>query len=414
MTNHYSADGSAFTLLAKPADPAWRPPQRGALGALVAHWSLPHRGPALVSVPTGSGKSAIAAAAPYLVGANRVLVVVPSRDLREQISEAFSKESVLRAINARSGAAEPVVQQLTSRVENWEDLLRADVIVAIPNSISPAYYEENPPPPDLFDLLVVDEAHHAPAPTWQAILDHFVSARALLLTATPQRRDGRRVPGEMVYHYPLRQALDEGLYKPVRPLVIDLDDDVTQASRDLLIVGQVVELALQPEHQSSTVLIRASTIARAQQLAGLYRGAGLQTEAMSSRLSAGNRAKIVERLRAGELRAVAVVDMLGEGFDLPSLRIAAYHDKHKSLNATIQLIGRLVRADDRYPQEVGPCDRARHRRVPTTSRCSQVTLGGGRRLGGRPAGGHRRSGCRQHREPRIRGSVFPGATPTRG
>lgn len=351
MVNHYTADDSAFTLLQQPADPAWRVPQRGALGALVGHWSLPHRGPALVSVPTGSGKTAIATAAPYLVGAQRVLVVVPSRDLREQITEAFSTESVLRAINARKGAAQPVVRQLTGRVGDWDLLLQADVVVAIPNSISPAYYEDDPPPPDLFDLLVVDEAHHAPAPTWQAIVDHFASARALLLTATPQRRDGRRVPGEMVYHYPLRQALDDGFYKPVRPIIIDLDDDVTQELRDRLIAAQVVELALQPEHLSSTVLIRASTIARAQQLADLYRGAGLQTEAMSSRLSAASRAKIVERLRAGELRAVAVVDMLGEGFDLPSLRIAAYHDKHKSLNATIQLIGRLVRSDDRYPQD---------------------------------------------------------------
>jgi len=42
--------------------------------------------------------------------------------------------------------------------------------------------------------------------------------------------------------------------------------------------------------------------------------------------------------------------MLIEGFDLPSLRVIAYHDKHKSLPTTAQLLGRLARVDDRYPQ----------------------------------------------------------------
>ena len=38
--------------------------------------------------------------------------------------------------------------------------------------------------------------------------------------------------------------------------------------------------------------------------------------------------------------------MLGEGFDLPSLRIVAYHDKHKSLPATVQLIGNIIADPD--------------------------------------------------------------------
>jgi hypothetical protein len=42
--------------------------------------------------------------------------------------------------------------------------------------------------------------------------------------------------------------------------------------------------------------------------------------------------------------------MLGEGFDLPAIRLVAYHDKHRSMPATIQLIGRLARVDPRYPQ----------------------------------------------------------------
>jgi len=303
-----------------------------------------------VSVPTGSGKTAIAAAAPYIAQAGRVLVVVPSKDLRQQIAETFESQLILREIGVLSGDGTPSVMQVTGRVDSWAELHRADVVVAIPNSISPAYYPTNPAPQDLFDLLIVDEAHHAPAPTWQAILDHFTPSLGLLLTATPQRRDGRRVPGDMVYHYPLRQALDDGIYKPVHPVVLDVPAGATKADVDELIVGEVAQLATSPEHATSTVLIRAASIARAQVLAEMYCGAGVPTEVMSSRTPLAVRADMVERLRAGELHAVAVVDMLGEGIDLPSLRIAAYHDKHKSLNATVQLIGRLVRVDARFPQ----------------------------------------------------------------
>lgn len=180
VAGHYCSDGARFSLFNRPAEPQWRTPQRGALGALLAHWSQPHKTAALVSVPTGSGKTAIAAAAPYIVRPGRVLVVVPSKDLRKQIAEAFESEHILRDIGVLSGDRKPSVLQVTGRVDSWAELQGADVVVAIPNSISPAYYPTNPPPQDLFDLLIVDEAHHAPAPTWQAILDHFTDRKSVV------------------------------------------------------------------------------------------------------------------------------------------------------------------------------------------------------------------------------------------
>jgi hypothetical protein len=305
----------------------------------------------VIAVPTGAGKTAIALAAPYLLQARRVLVVVPSRDLRQQISEEFRSERVLLDVGALTSTKHPTVMELTGRVAGWKDVVAADVVVALPNSISPTHYPDDPPPPDLFDLIVIDEAHHTPAPTWNAILDHFRAARSVLLTATPQRRDGKRVPGQIIYHFPLRQALDEGFYKPVRPEVLDSPEGSTKEQLDDLIVNRVVEIAAQPEHATSAVIVRVATVQRAEALARQYAEQGLQIEVLHSRMKPAERTEVVRRLKASELRAVAVVDMLGEGFDLPRLRIAAYHDKHKSSNSTIQLLGRLVRADESYPQE---------------------------------------------------------------
>jgi len=223
--------------------------------------------------------------------------------------------------------------------------------VALPNSISPEHYETAAQPPaDLFDLLIVDEAHHTPAPTWNAILGHFRAAKAVLLTATPRRRDRKRVPGKLVYYYPLSRALSEHLFQPTRPIILPVEANQSRADLDEAIAVAVSTLLASDEHRTSQFVIRASTIERATALAARYRELGHAVAVVHSRMSSSTQGEAIEALRAGKLRGVAVVGMLIEGFDLPSLRVAAYHDKHKSLEATAQLIGRLARVDPAYPQ----------------------------------------------------------------
>jgi hypothetical protein len=98
------------------------------------------------------------------------------------------------------------------------------------------------------------------------------------------------------------------------------------------------------------LLVRAGTRSRVAELVALYGEAGLEVVALTSGLGDARRLEILKGLKDGTIRAVAVVGMLGEGFDLPRLRLAAYHDKHKSVASTIQLIGRLVRSHSDFPQ----------------------------------------------------------------
>ncbi|WBQ04413.1 DEAD/DEAH box helicase [Kribbella sp. CA-293567] len=347
----YYGDEQSFQLLTASSRLRWRDAQRGALGVLLGHWSLPRQPPALISLPTGSGKTAVALAAPHLLQSTRVLVVVPSRDLRRQTVDAFQSQEVLRRIGALSGASNPTVLELSGTSDDWSRLYGADVVVALPNAISPAYYTDGIlPPKSLFDLVIVDEAHHSPAPTWRAILDHFGDSAALLLTATPRRRDRQQLPGTELYHYPISLALDNGSYKPVEPKILNLPDNPTQDSVDHLIASEAIRLAGQPEHATSSIMVRARTRQRATALAELYSSMGIEVETLHSEMAESKRENLVSRVRSGECRAVAVVNMLGEGFDLPRLRIAAYHDKHRSLAATTQFLGRLARVDKAYPQ----------------------------------------------------------------
>jgi len=352
MAGFYAPGSHPFQLFTSPLNPSWRPPQVAALGAVLAQWSLAGGEPPLASIPTGVGKTAIALAAPFLAAANRTLVVVPTQELRRQTVERFRSQDVLRAIgalNVEGDFAGPVVVEAKGRNADWAALAAADVVVGIPASLSPVHFPDEPPPRDLFDLVIVDEAHHAPAATWLAILDHF-SARSLLLTATPHRRDRRRLPGKLVYYYPLRQALDEDLYQPVEPHLLDVPDGADRPAIDNLIVNEVVGLLATAEHATSQLLVRAGSKQRAEDLAVLYAAAGHAIPVLHSGLGQARQRQLIQGLRDGDHRGIVMVGMLVEGFDLPSLRIAAYHDKHKSLEPTAQLIGRLARVSVDFPQ----------------------------------------------------------------
>ncbi|MGR6092278.1 DEAD/DEAH box helicase [Brevibacterium sp. CSND-B09] len=351
MARFYQDSANDFVLFHNSSVPDWRPPQRGALGSLLGHWAVHQRKPALIAIPTGSGKTAIALAAPYLARSRRALVVVPSAQLRSQIAEAFRTQAVLREIGAIADSVNPEVLEVKGRLDSWKPCTDADVVVALPQSISPDHYGEHGKPPfDLFDLVVVDEAHHAPARTWRAILDHFEEAKKVLLTATPKRRDGKPVPGEVVFHYPLRAAMDDGYYQSVEARLLETSGGGSREESDIVIRDSIVHELNRPEHASSALLIRAGSKRRVDELVQLYQKAGVSVVALTSDLGEQKRTQIIDGLIGGQTRAVAVVGMLGEGFDLPRLRLAAYHDKHRSVNSTIQLIGRLVRSHRDYPQ----------------------------------------------------------------
>lgn len=349
----YESDLTGFSLLQSPSSPAWRRPQIGALTAIASHWTIDPEERLLVSLPTGSGKTAVATALPHVARAHRVLVVVPSVELRKQIADAFRSQRDLVLSGAVAEACpRPTVEEVKGRDVTWQNLEFADVVVALPNSISPHHMTpEQLPPPGFFDLLIFDEAHHTPAATWRKLLDHFPRARAVLLTATPRRADGKLLPGAHVYHFPLRAAMSDGLFHPIRPVVLRGPDPLTDAAKDAAIADEVAASLRRHEHSTSVALVRAGTVHRAGILKVLYAARGVDVEVITGSTTQADRDSMLSRWRAGELRALIAVDMLGEGIDVPRLRIVGYHDKHKSVPSTMQFIGRLARANREFPQE---------------------------------------------------------------
>ena len=66
---------------------------------------------------------------------------------------------------------------------------------------------------DFFDLILVDEAHHNPAASWQQVKQRFPAARIVNFSATPSRADGRLMEGEIIYSFPVLRAIEAGYVK---------------------------------------------------------------------------------------------------------------------------------------------------------------------------------------------------------
>ena len=325
-----------------------RAPQLGAVGALIAHGTKSIE-PAVISLPTGTGKTAVLQLAPFLWKASRVLVITPSRVVREQITKGFTELELLRSLGVLSDDLNtPKVRSILKRIVDnatWEECRGYDVVVSTPQSCSPAIEQIPAPAPDLFDLILIDEAHHSPAVSYAAILDAFPDAKKAFFTATPFRRDKKALRGKLVYNYPLRSAIEDGTYGKIQFLPCEPSKD---ESHDLAI-AKLAETTFRSDCDSGLdhrMMVRTDSVIRAKELVKVYQ----EHTSLKLKLVYGNHAMshvngVVRKLKSGELDGIICVDMFGEGVDFPNLKLAALHAPHKSLAVTLQFIGRFARTN---------------------------------------------------------------------
>lgn len=328
-----------------------RKPQLGALHAIHAHWSTSSES-ATVVMPTGTGKTETMLAVLTSLCCERVLVVVPTDALRSQIADKFETLGLLKVPgNAVLGvqARCPVVGTLTSKPKSVDDVdgffLGCNVIVTTSHLVGICEPEIQERMASSCTHLFIDEAHHAEAPTWRTFRDRFGEKLVLQFTATPFREDGQAVDGKLVYVYPLRKAQQEGYFRPIRFHAVR---EFNAKSGDRKIAMAALDELDADRTGKHIVMARVSDTTRAAAILALYQSFSRHhAVAIHSGMSAREQLAAKAQLFNGAARVVVCVDMLGEGFDLPELKIAAFHDIRKSLAVTLQLAGRFtrVRAD---------------------------------------------------------------------
>jgi len=324
-----------------------RPPQMGALHAIGAHWSIHHQ-PATIVMPTGTGKTEtmLATQAAYL--REPLLVVVPSDALRSQTVRKFLTFGLLRFLNVLAMTApNPIVGLINKVPKSTTDLEifeRCNVIVGTMDSLADAAAE--PLWPEIVSrvgALVIDEAHHIGAKRWTRFREAFADKRVIQFTATPFRRDGQLVDGQVIYSYPLHRAQQDGYFKPIsfEPVYEPVTSNADKAIAEAAIARLRDDLSKSLNH---LMMARCSSIARAREVHGLYAGLAADLKPILVHSEMTDVQDRIEDLQSGASRIVVCVNMLGEGFDLPELKVAAVHDLHKSLTILLQFTGRFTRS----------------------------------------------------------------------
>jgi len=333
--------------------PGFRNAQLGAIHGIGAHFTLHSNENALVVLPTGTGKTAVLTLTPFILQGLRTLVISSSKLVRGQITKDITSLITLKKIGAiDDDITNPRVKEVTSRIEtleDWNDLQEFDYVIGIPTSLSYAIKHGVRPPEDLFDIILVDEAHHSPAQTWNDIIKCFPHAKKVFFTATPFRRDKKEINGRIVYEYPISKAYKDGVFGKIGYINIPFDpESQTPEDKDLLIALEAQKVFAQDQEAEldHKLFVRTNAKTHANKLHQVYlENTNLNLEVIHSSRTDAQITSVIERLRIGELDGVICVDMLGEGFDFPNLKIGAIHRQHKSLAVTLQFIGRFARTN---------------------------------------------------------------------
>ena len=330
-----------------------RGPQIGAVHAIHAHWSVSDD-PATIVMPTGTGKTETMLSILVSSRCSRLLVVVPTDVLRTQIAEKFMTLGILKEPDCSvllPHTKHPIVGMLKHIPKSPEDVdeffSRCHVIVTTSsiagrcNRVIQDRMAEHCP------YLFIDEAHHAEARSWKAFKERFQKQRIVQFTATPFREDGKPLDGKIVYKYPLEKAQEEGYFKRIhfRPVV-----EFNPNRSDVAIAEKAVEKLCEDAANGHIVMARVGSVDRAKKVFDIYKeicekyGKFNPVELHTGIKSVRKREAVRKQILSGASRIVVCVDMLGEGFDLPELKIAAFHDIRKSLAVTLQLAGRFTRS----------------------------------------------------------------------
>lgn len=327
--------------------PGLRRPQLGAVHAVLGHWTTGRAQVATVVMPTGTGKTETMLALLVAARPERLLVLVPTDALRTQVAGKFETLGVLQEYGVVGPSAmRPVVGRMDNSFTGVDAatafVSACNVIVATPDILRACSDMVRATLLASCSHLFIDEAHHVAAPTWSEIRESFVDKHVVQFTATPFREDGKHLAGKTIYSFPLGEAQRDGYFSQIEyRSVIDFED-TDRALAEQAVARLREDLTQGYDH---VLMVRTRSIPRALEVKPYYDAiaADFSPAIINSRMPKTGQKQALKQMHERTSRVVICVSMLGEGFDLPALKVAAVHDPQKSLGVTLQFIGRFAR-----------------------------------------------------------------------
>ncbi|WP_256840815.1 DUF3427 domain-containing protein [Ornithinimicrobium cryptoxanthini] len=330
--------------------------QQHILDAVQAERELHDRHRNLVVAATGTGKTVIAAldykrlADPETKRYPSLLFVAHRKEILEQSRRTYCE------VLGDPNFGELYVDG--SRPERWQHVFAS---IQSLNSYGVKSLE-----PSAFDVVVIDEFHHAAAATYQGLLEHVQPKELLALTATPERADGFDVrayfDGRTAAELRLWEALQAGILCPFHYFMVSDGTDLTdvawtrgrydEAQLQRLFTGNdararviLKELGHKVTNvQTMKALGFCVGVAHAEYMARVFNDAGIAARAVSGDTPRDERRDALKALRAGTVQILFAADLFNEGVDIPDVDTLLFLRPTESATVFLQQLGRGLRS----------------------------------------------------------------------
>jgi DNA repair protein RadD len=316
-----------------------RPYQVELLDSVRAKFAVGAQRVAMVA-PTGSGKTVMFSS--VVDGAmrhgRRCLILAHRAELIDQTDRSLIDLGVPHGVIAPGYPAtpEPVqvasIQSLVRRLDQYND----------------------------YDLVILDECHHATARTWRKVIDAMPNARVLGVSATPERADGAGLGDvfeEMVVGPDTALLIGAGFlspftaYAPTR--APDLSrvgtragdyavDQLSNLMVQSVVIGSVVD-AYERHAIGKRAIAYGVDVKHSEGLAQRFREAGYAAVHLDGTTPKDERRRIIAALGTGEIKVVANCGLISEGTDVPAVEAVLLARPTQSAGLYLQQVGRALR-----------------------------------------------------------------------
>ncbi len=307
----------------------------------------------IISLPTGTGKTVVFAHFPKVLNMKKRLLVLAHRE--ELLLQARDK---FRSVDPELKAE---IEQASARASAEAKVVIASVPTLARNAARLARLQ-----PDEFSIIVVDEAHHAVAPSYRRIFDHFglfkpgVPRYLIGFTATPRRGDKQglgEVFEEVCYARDMREMIRDRYLCPLTGWRVDTDlslDNVKVRHGDFVesqlarvvntpVRNNLLVKAYQDFAHGRRAIVFCVDVAHAKDVHDAFKEAGIRAASVWGELSRDERRNILARFSAGEIDVVTNCNLLTEGFDEPRVDCVIMARPTRSKLLYAQMVGRGTR-----------------------------------------------------------------------
>jgi superfamily II DNA or RNA helicase/HKD family nuclease len=297
---------------------------------------------ALVVMATGLGKTYLAGF--FSMNFNKILFIAHREEILYQARESFKKIMPDKQYGIYNG----------KHKESNADAIFASIYTLSMRTHLEQFH------PDEFDLIIIDEFHHAAADSYQRALDYFKPKFLLGITATPDRNDNKDVyaicEGNVAFRLDFLDAIERKWLAPFKYYGVYDDTDYSQITwlgnrydeEELLQAQLRDDLALKilrtwEDKRQTRTLAFCSSIRQANFLSHYFNQHGYQTVSLHSKQIDVSRSQAITQLHKGEIDVIFTVDLFNEGVDIPAVDTLLFVRPTESLTVFTQQIGRGLR-----------------------------------------------------------------------